>query len=194
MANLTYAELLTPERVLYSGGAEAVILRADGGDTTFLANHADYIASVDICVVRIQAARGEGSLADGVAPADEAGRAASGRDGSGGTEPGAGESTSLGEVRAAVHGGFVKVADNKVTIVAGVAELADEIDVERARRALEVAEAEVAEAEAAVTTTGPSDGDEAPTSPRADPAAAAAARARVRLEAAQASMAEISHA
>jgi F-type H+-transporting ATPase subunit epsilon len=57
-------------------------------------------------------------------------------------------------VRAAVHGGFVKVADNKVTIVAGVAELAEEIDVERAQRALEAAEGQlsagdVAEAEAA---------------------------------------------
>jgi F-type H+-transporting ATPase subunit epsilon len=39
-----------------------------------------------------------------------------------------------------VHGGFVKVADNRVTIIAGVAELAEEIDVERARRALQAAE------------------------------------------------------
>jgi F-type H+-transporting ATPase subunit epsilon len=38
---------------------------------------------------------------------------------------------------AAVHGGFLSVADNKVAILAEVAELADEIDVERARRALD---------------------------------------------------------
>ena len=165
MANLTYAELVTPERVLFSGDAEAVIMRVDGGDTTFLANHSDFIGSVDICVVRIQAATagsGSGSGAGsgsgpaaGVAPA-EVGGAGSGAEA---------ESTSLGEVRAAVHGGFVKVAENKVTIVAGVAELADEIDVGRAQRALEAAEA----AEAA---SG------------ADEAAAAAFRARVRLEAA----------
>jgi len=54
-----------------------------------------------------------------------------------------------------LHGGFVKVADNKVTIVAGVAELAEEIDVDRAQRALEAAEGrlsagDVAEAEAAL--------------------------------------------
>jgi F-type H+-transporting ATPase subunit epsilon len=40
---------------------------------------------------------------------------------------------------AAVHGGFLSVADNRVGILAEVAELADEIDVDRARRALEEA-------------------------------------------------------
>ena len=54
MANLTHVELITPERVLFSGEAEAVVMRTDGGDITFLANHMDYIAAVDICVVRIQ--------------------------------------------------------------------------------------------------------------------------------------------
>jgi F-type H+-transporting ATPase subunit epsilon len=41
------------------------------------------------------------------------------------------------EVIAAVHGGFLSVADNVVTVLAEVAELADEIDVARAERALE---------------------------------------------------------
>jgi F-type H+-transporting ATPase subunit epsilon len=41
------------------------------------------------------------------------------------------------EVIAAVHGGFLSVADNRVGILAEVAELADEIDLERAQRALE---------------------------------------------------------
>ena len=54
MANLTHVELITPERLLFSGEAEAVVMRTDGGDITFLANHMDYIAAVDICVVRIQ--------------------------------------------------------------------------------------------------------------------------------------------
>ena len=40
------------------------------------------------------------------------------------------------EVVAAVHGGFVEVSDNKVTILSDVAELADQIDVARAREAL----------------------------------------------------------
>ncbi len=42
-------------------------------------------------------------------------------------------------IAAAVHGGFVSVADNRVAILAEAAELADEIDVERARSALEEA-------------------------------------------------------
>jgi F-type H+-transporting ATPase subunit epsilon len=44
------------------------------------------------------------------------------------------------EVKAAVHGGFVEVRDNRVSILSDVAELPDQIDVERARRAREEAE------------------------------------------------------
>ena len=46
-----------------------------------------------------------------------------------------------GEVAAAVHGGFVEVSNNRVTILSDVAELADQIDLERAREALADAEA-----------------------------------------------------
>jgi len=106
----THAELVTPERVLYSGEAELVVLRAEGGEIMFLPHHCDFVGAVDICVVRI-AASAEG--ADGEAA----------------------------EVRAAMAGGFVHVADNRVTVLAGVAELAGEIDVARAHRALEEAEA-----------------------------------------------------
>lgn len=49
------------------------------------------------------------------------------------------------EIRLAVHGGFVHVENDRVQVLAPVAELADEIDVERARRAAEVAEARLAE-------------------------------------------------
>jgi F-type H+-transporting ATPase subunit epsilon len=42
-------------------------------------------------------------------------------------------------VVAAVHGGFLSFADNKLSILAEVAELADEIDVDRAERALAAA-------------------------------------------------------
>ncbi len=41
----------------------------------------------------------------------------------------------------AVHGGFVEVSNDRVTILSDVAELASQIDVERARRAVERAEA-----------------------------------------------------
>jgi F-type H+-transporting ATPase subunit epsilon len=150
MANLTHVDLITPERVLFSGQAEAVVLRADGADTTFLANHMDYIGAVDICVLRL----------DGV----QAGTTPSGEVPTGGTAS-AGDVAPHGVALAAVHGGFVKVADNKVTVVAGVAELAEEIDVARAQRALEAAESRLAAGEVAE-------------------AEAAAARARVRIEAA----------
>ena len=164
MANLTHVELITPERVLFSGEAEAVVLRADGADTTFLANHMDYIAAVDICVLRLEGVQATAASSGATGPAS-AGIPAGGAATPAGGAATPGEPTPLGEVRAAVHGGFVKVADNKVTIVAGVAELAEEIDVERAQRALEAAEVQL------------SAGDVA----EAD---AAAARARVRIAAA----------
>src|SRR3984893_7555953 len=49
------------------------------------------------------------------------------------------------EVKAAVHGGFVEVRDNRVSILSDVAELPDQIDVERARRAMEDAQKRVME-------------------------------------------------
>ena len=162
MANLTYVELITPERVLFSGEAEAVVLRADGADTTFLANHMDYIGAVDICVLRIEGVPAGGPSSGGTGPSS-GGAPVSGVPGDGAATPG--EPTPLGEVRAALHGGFVKVADNKVSIVAGVAELAEEIDVDRAQRALEAAEGRLSAGDAAE-------------------AEAALARARVRIEAA----------
>ncbi len=47
-----------------------------------------------------------------------------------------------GEVLAAVHGGFLSVTDEGVTVLAEVAELSDDIDVSRARTALERARSE----------------------------------------------------
>lgn len=52
-----------------------------------------------------------------------------------------------GPVVVAVHGGFISFSENKLSILAEVAELADEIDVERAERALERARSD-ADAEA----------------------------------------------
>jgi F-type H+-transporting ATPase subunit epsilon len=54
-----------------------------------------------------------------------------------GEEGGAG-----GTVVAAVHGGFISNTDGKLSLLAEIAELADEIDVERAERALEQAKAD----------------------------------------------------
>jgi F-type H+-transporting ATPase subunit epsilon len=49
-----------------------------------------------------------------------------------------------GEVVAAVHGGFVEVRDDRVTILSDVAELPDQIDVVRAQTAKEQAERDLA--------------------------------------------------
>jgi F-type H+-transporting ATPase subunit epsilon len=47
-----------------------------------------------------------------------------------------------GMIVVAVHGGFISYADGKLSLLAEIAELADEIDVERAERALEKAKAD----------------------------------------------------
>jgi F-type H+-transporting ATPase subunit epsilon len=112
-------ELVSPERILYSGEAEMVIARTlGGGDLAFLAGHAPFLGALDIGVVRIQ-------------------------------QPGGHEEC------AAVHGGFVEVSNNKVTILSDVAELASQIDVARAELAAQRAESSLrgendAEAEAAM--------------------------------------------
>lgn len=45
-----------------------------------------------------------------------------------------------GEIWLAAHGGFIEVFEDKVTVLTPVAEIADEIDVDRARSALERAQ------------------------------------------------------
>lgn len=115
-------ELVSPERILYSGEADMVIARTlGGGDLAFLTGHAPFVGALDIGVVTIR--------------------------------------TSLGEEKAAVHGGFVEVSANaaarqddrapatKVTILSDLAEMATQIDVERARQARERSEAALRESD-----------------------------------------------
>ncbi|MEY2431506.1 MAG: F-type H+-transporting ATPase subunit epsilon [Acidimicrobiaceae bacterium] len=92
-------ELVSPEKILFTGQASFVRARTiGGGEIAFLTGHAPFIGALDICVVKI--------IDDG------------------GTEQ-----------LVAVHGGFVEVSDDRVTILSDVAELADEIDVARAEQA-----------------------------------------------------------
>ena len=56
------------------------------------------------------------------------------------------DSDTEGKITAAVHGGFLSVDKDVVTILAEVAELADEIDVARAQAALERARNDESEA------------------------------------------------
>ena len=96
-------ELVSPERILFSGEGEMVVCRTvDGGDIAFLSNHAPFLGALDIGAVKIK--------------------------------------TNGDEKLAAVHGGFVHVREDTVILLSDVAELAEDIDVDRARRAKEAAE------------------------------------------------------
>lgn len=131
MASFSF-ELVTPERVLWSGHAFAVSMRTDVGEVTFLANHSPLVGALDITVLRIEPAEESSSGADDHGDGQGSSR--------GRQSPDGGE-----EVRAAVHGGFVVVDENKVVLASGVAEMADEIDLARARRAFESATERVGE-------------------------------------------------
>ena len=91
-------ELVSPEKVLYSGEATIVVCRPQGGDAAFLPGHAPFLGLLGIGPVTIRTPEGS-------------------------------------EIKAAVHGGFIEVRNNKVTILSDVAELAADIDVARARAA-----------------------------------------------------------
>jgi F-type H+-transporting ATPase subunit epsilon len=148
--------LVTPERILLGGMATEVMLRTGEGDATFLAGHTPLVGSVQPGVVRV--VRPEGEV-----------------------------------VRIAVHGGFTQVEQDvpldgdtvdgattsRVTLLVGVAELAEEIDVDRARTALEAAEVRVAELGGSAARA-PVEGEEA--DPELVEAEAALLRAQVRLE------------
>ena len=97
-------ELVSPERVLFSGEAKQVVTRTlDGGEIAFLPGHIAFLGALTECHTRIY-------LSDG----------------------------KVQDV--AVHGGFVEVAPDHVTILSDSAELAESIDVTRARAAKERAE------------------------------------------------------
>jgi len=112
-------QVVSPERILWTGEADMVIARTvGGGDIAFLTGHAPFVGALDIGQVTVRPPEGS-------------------------------------DDHVAVHGGFVEVSNDHVTILSDVAEVASQIDVERARRAQERAEAALrvehdAEAEAAL--------------------------------------------
>jgi F-type H+-transporting ATPase subunit epsilon len=101
-------QLVSPERILYSGEADMVVTRTLDGEVAFLAGHAPFIGALAEHVARLH-------LSDGNVQ------------------------------RVAVHGGFVEVSNNRCTLLSDVAELPEQIDVERARRARERAESRLRE-------------------------------------------------
>jgi F-type H+-transporting ATPase subunit epsilon len=102
-------ELVSPERILFSGEASMVVCRTAGGEIAFMTGHAPFLGALGIAVVRVHQEGGD-------------------------------------VLKAAVHEGFVEVKDNRVIILSDVAELPDQIDAERARRARDEADRAVKEA------------------------------------------------
>ena len=97
-------DIVSPERVLFSGQATMVITRTlGGGEIAFLPGHAPILAALTENHTRITLEGGD-------------------------------------VLNVAVHGGFVEVSHNKVSILSDVAELGDQIDVARAQAARERAE------------------------------------------------------
>jgi F-type H+-transporting ATPase subunit epsilon len=103
MAEPMIVEVVSPEKVLYSGEADMVITRTmGGGEVAFQAGHSPFLAALVENHTRVF--QTDGTIQD-----------------------------------IAVHRGFVEVSGNptKVSILSDIAELAQDIDVERAKASLE---------------------------------------------------------
>jgi F-type H+-transporting ATPase subunit epsilon len=103
-------EVVSPERILYSGEAEMVVCRTPAGEIAFLTGHVPFLGALGIGQVRIHQEGGDVQ-------------------------------------KVAVHEGFVEVSNDHVTLLSDVAELPDQIDEERARRAKEEAEQRMKDSE-----------------------------------------------
>ena len=102
-------QVVSPERILWSGEAEMVTARTiEGGDISFQTGHAPFVGALQTGKVIIR-------------PAD--------------ADP----------IVFAVHGGFVEVSNNEISVLSDVAEHADGIDVERAQAALQNAKQALSE-------------------------------------------------
>ncbi len=98
-----HLQIVTPDRKVYDGEAQKIILRTVNGDVCILPHHIDFAIPLGI---------GQASVTD----AD-------------------------GNTRqAACNGGMLSVSNNEVRVVAVTYEWADEIDLERAKRAEEEAQ------------------------------------------------------
>ena len=97
-------ELVSPEKVIFSGEATQVITRTlGGGEIAFLPGHAPFLGALVENHTRI-------TLADDTV------------------------------LDVAVHGGFVQVSNNTVSILSDTAELGEQVDRARALRAQDAAE------------------------------------------------------
>jgi F-type H+-transporting ATPase subunit epsilon len=107
-----HVELLMPDRSLWSGEAGMVIAKTIDGDIGIMTGHSPVFGILS-----------PGSMVR--------------------IQPAGGDDDNPGaEVRAAVRDGFLSVTDNRVSILASVGELADDVEVSVAQADLEAAAAE----------------------------------------------------
>jgi F-type H+-transporting ATPase subunit epsilon len=114
-------EVVTPERSLFAGGARSAVLATSDGALTVLDGHTPLVGDVVPCELKVEQSDGEVvrlAVHGGFIQVD--------------TSPGAAEGLAEGD-------GPLPGLSTRVTVLAGVAEVAEEIDVPRAERAKEVA-------------------------------------------------------
>jgi F-type H+-transporting ATPase subunit epsilon len=118
-------ELVSPERILFSGEAEMVIARTvGGGDIAFLDGHAPFVGALEVATATITAGGGDERVAVHGGFIEVT------------SEPGGAGASEGGPEGAGRAGGRTLV-----TILSDVAEMGGEIDVLRAQQAKERAQA-----------------------------------------------------
>jgi F-type H+-transporting ATPase subunit epsilon len=114
-------EIVTPEQSLFAGGATSIVLATSEGALTVLDGHTPLVGDVVHCEVKVEQAEGilvRLAVHGGFLQVD--------------TSPGAAEGLAEGD-------GPLPGLSTRVTVLAGIAELASEIDVPRAEQAREQA-------------------------------------------------------
>ena len=106
-------KIVSPERVLFDDEVNEVVMNTKQGQITVLPNHVPLISILTPGEVLI---RKEADLS---------------------TQKG---STGAGDIPLVISGGFVEVVKNQVVILADTAEHIQELDLERAQKAIELAE------------------------------------------------------
>ncbi len=120
-------EVVTPEQPLFAGGATSVVMATSDGALTVLDGHTPLVGDVVPCLLRVEQADGATlhmAVHGGFVQVD--------------TSPGAAEGLAEGD-------GPLPGLSTRVTVLAGIAELAEEIDVPRAEAARDAATQRVAD-------------------------------------------------
>lgn len=101
-------EVISPERIVYSGEAEMVVARGVEGELGIMSNHVPFVTPLDIGEMRVKHDDGQEYIA--------------------------------------VMGGYLEFGNNKLTVLADIAEVRSQIDVTRAQQKKEEREKQLAEA------------------------------------------------